>query len=181
MDDRRVVVTGLGTINPVGNEVDATWKNLLSGKSGIAPIERIDTTDLRSKIGGEIKDFDVTEYIPLRLARRMDRYAQLFWVAANLAGVCLGASQSAGRALVGYLSPSDRRAEFFGLWGLAVKLSSILGPITYGLVSWISAGNHRLAILITGAYFVIGLALLTGINADRGHRAAHPLKNAPQS
>jgi len=96
----------------------------------------------------------------------------MFWVAANLAGVCLGASQSAGRALVGYMSPPDRLAEFFGLWGLAVKLSSILGPITYGLVSWMSGGDHRLAILITGTYFVIGLALLAGIDAQRGHLAA---------
>ena len=53
-----------------------------------------------------------------------------FWVAANIAGLCLGASQSAGRALVGYLAPADRHAEFFGLWGLAVKLASILGPLT---------------------------------------------------
>ncbi len=96
----------------------------------------------------------------------------MFWVAANLAGICLGASQSAGRALVGYMSPADRRAEFFGLWGLAVKLSSILGPITYGLVSWMSGGDHRLAILITGSYFVIGLVVLAGIDAERGHRAA---------
>jgi UMF1 family MFS transporter len=95
----------------------------------------------------------------------------LFWVAANLAGVCLGASQSAGRALVGYLSPPERSAEFFGLWGLAVKLSSILGPITYGLVSWLSHGDHRLAILITGSYFLVGLALLAGVNARRGRRA----------
>jgi len=98
--------------------------------------------------------------------------AAMFWVAANLAGICLGASQSAGRALVGYMSPPDRRAEFFGLWGLAVKLSSILGPITYGLVSWLSGGDHRLAILITGSYFVVGLALLAGIDAQRGHLAA---------
>jgi MFS transporter, UMF1 family len=96
----------------------------------------------------------------------------MFWVAANLAGICLGASQSAGRALVGYMSPPERLAEFFGLWGLAVKLSSILGPITYGLVSWMSGGDHRLAILITGSYFLIGLALLAGIDAQRGHRAA---------
>jgi UMF1 family MFS transporter len=96
----------------------------------------------------------------------------MFWIAANLAGICLGASQSAGRALVGYMSPPQRLAEFFGLWGLAVKLSSILGPITYGLVSWISGGDHRLAILITGSYFVVGLALLAGIDARRGHRAA---------
>lgn len=96
----------------------------------------------------------------------------MFWVAANVAGLCLGASQSAGRALVGYFSPAARRAEFFGLWGLAVKLSSILGPITYGLVSWASRGDHRLAMLITGVYFVIGLVILMGIDIQRGRQAA---------
>src|SRR5258706_790499 len=96
----------------------------------------------------------------------------LFWVAANLAGLCLGSSQSAGRALVGYLSPADRRAEFFGLWGLAVKLSSILGPITYGSVTWMTDGNHRLAMLATGGFFVAGLLLLAGIDVPRGRRAA---------
>ncbi len=99
----------------------------------------------------------------------------LFWIAANLAGLCLGASQSAARALVGYLSPKSRRAEFFGLWGLATNLSSILGPITYGAVSWVSQGNHRLAMLITGAFFVAGLLILHGVDARRGRRAA--LKN----
>ena len=83
MEDRRVVVTGLGTINPVGNTVDDTWKNLLSGTSGIARIERVEVTDIPSKIGGEVKDFEVTDHIPKRLSRRMDRYAQLFWVAAR--------------------------------------------------------------------------------------------------
>jgi UMF1 family MFS transporter len=96
----------------------------------------------------------------------------MFWLAANLAGICMGSSQSAGRALVGLLSPATRRAEFFGLWGLAVKLSSILGPLTYGLVSWISQGDHRLAILITGSYFVAGLAILAGVNVRRGRRTA---------
>jgi UMF1 family MFS transporter len=95
-----------------------------------------------------------------------------FWLAANLAGLCMGASQAAGRALVGYFSPSAKRAEFFGLWGLAVKLASILGPLTYGAVTWISGGDHRLAILITGSYFVVGLLLLVGIDARRGRKAA---------
>lgn len=96
----------------------------------------------------------------------------MFWLAANLAGICMGASQSAGRALVGLLSPAARRAEFYGLWGMAVKLSSILGPVTYGVVSWITQGDHRLAILITGSYFVVGLLILFGINVKRGRRAA---------
>ena len=98
---------------------------------------------------------------------------RMFWVAANLAGLCMGASQSAGRAMVGLLAPPAHQAEFFGLWGLAVKAASILGPLTYGAASWISAGDHRRALLITRLYFVAGLALLAGIRADRGRRAAH--------
>ena len=96
----------------------------------------------------------------------------MFWVAANLAGLCMGSSQAAGRALVGYLAPPARLAEFFGLWGLAVKAASIFGPLTYGVVTWIFAGNHRLAILATGAYFVVGLALLFAVDVERGRRAA---------
>jgi 3-oxoacyl-[acyl-carrier-protein] synthase II len=83
VEDRRVVITGLGTINPVGATVDATWKNLLSGTSGIGRVQRVDVSDLPSKIAGEVSDFEVTDYIPKRLARRMDRYAQFFWVAAR--------------------------------------------------------------------------------------------------
>jgi UMF1 family MFS transporter len=98
--------------------------------------------------------------------------AAMFWLAANVVGLSLGASQSAGRALVGYLSPPSRSAEFFGLWGFAVKLSAVLGPITYGLVTWISAGDHRLALLITGAYFVAGIAIALRIDVRRGRRAA---------
>ena len=97
---------------------------------------------------------------------------EILWVVANLVGICLGSSQSAGRALVGYLSPPARTAEFFGLWGLAVKLSAILGPITYGLVTWITLGNHRLAMLVTGVFFVIGLVILAGLDVARGRRAA---------
>ncbi len=98
--------------------------------------------------------------------------AGLFWVAANMAGFALGASQSAGRALVGYLSPEDRRAEFFGLWGFAVKLSAILGPVTYGAISWATAGDHRVAMLATSGFFIVGLAILAGIDVPRGRRAA---------
>jgi MFS transporter, UMF1 family len=95
-----------------------------------------------------------------------------FWIAANLAGLCMGSSQAAGRALVGYLAPPARLAEFFGLWGLAVKAASIFGPLTYGAVTWIFSGNHRLGIFATGIYFVIGLLLLGGIDVERGRRAA---------
>lgn len=95
-----------------------------------------------------------------------------FWVAANLAGLGLGAAQSAGRALVGWLSPATRRAEFFGLWGLAVKLASILGPLTYGAITWAAGGEHRPAMLATGLFFVAGLWVLRGIDVERGRAAA---------
>jgi len=91
-----------------------------------------------------------------------------FWIAANLAGLCMGSSQSAGRALVAYLSPPERSAEFFGLWGVAVRLAAILGPLTYGAVTWITHGNHRLAILLTGVFFVASLAVLAFVDERRG-------------
>ncbi|MHB8211702.1 MAG: MFS transporter [Acidithiobacillus sp.] len=103
---------------------------------------------------------------------------RMFWVAANLAGLCMGASQSAGRAMVGLLAPPAQRAEFFGLWGLAVKLASIIGPLTYGVSSWLTQGNHRQALLITGSYFVAGLWALRGVQATRGYRAARRFTRA---
>jgi len=96
----------------------------------------------------------------------------LFWVAAVIAGLCMGSSQSAGRALAGLLAPEQQRAEFFALWMFAVRLSAILGPMTYGLVTWLSAGNHRLAIGATGLFFVAGLVLLGAVNVPRGIAAA---------
>ncbi len=100
------------------------------------------------------------------------RGPELFWVAANTAGLCMGASQSAGRAMVGLLAPPSRGGEFFGLWGLAVKLASVAGPLTYGTVTWAGGGDHRQALLVTGLYFVAGLFLLSGIDTERGRRAA---------
>lgn len=96
-----------------------------------------------------------------------------FWVVANLVGVSLGSSQSAGRALVGQFSPPGRSAEFFGLWGLAGKLAAVIGPLTYGLIAYLSHGNHRLALLSTATFFIIGLALLLTVDEKRGRRAAH--------
>jgi UMF1 family MFS transporter len=96
----------------------------------------------------------------------------LFWCAAVLAGLCMGSSQSAGRALVGLLAPPQRLAEFFGLWTLATRLAAIAGPVTYGLVTWLTAGNHRMAIAATGLFFVLGLVLLKPLDLQRGQAAA---------
>ncbi len=96
----------------------------------------------------------------------------LFWVAAVVAGLCMGSSQSAGRALAGLFAPADRLAEFYGLWTFAVRLSAIIGPITYGLVTLGTGGNHRLAILSTGAFFLAGLVVLRRVDVERGTAAA---------
>ncbi|BCY22447.1 integral membrane protein [Bordetella pertussis] len=94
--------------------------------------------------------------------------APVFWVAAVLAGLCMGTSQSAGRAMTGALAPAGRLAEFFALWTFAIQLAAVVGPLTYGLVTWLTAGNHRLAILVTGLFFVGGLILLTRVDMARG-------------
>ncbi|MEW6703992.1 MAG: MFS transporter [Pseudomonadota bacterium] len=96
----------------------------------------------------------------------------LFWVAAVIAGVCMGSSQSAGRALAGLFSPEAQRAEFYGLWTFAIRLAAIVGPLTYGLITMLSAGNHRLAIVSTGVFFLLGLGLLRLVNVERGIVAA---------
>ncbi len=96
----------------------------------------------------------------------------LFWLAANIAGLAMGASQSAGRAIVGYLAPPTRVAECFGLWSLAVRLASIIGPISYGIASYAFAGNHRLAMLCTGVFFIFGLIVISGVDIERGRARA---------
>jgi MFS transporter, UMF1 family len=96
----------------------------------------------------------------------------LFWVAAVVAGLCMGSSQSAGRAMAGAFAPEHRLAEFFGLWTFAVRLAAILGPMTYGVVTLLTAGNHRIAILSTGVFFVVGLVVLAKVNVARGVAAA---------
>jgi UMF1 family MFS transporter len=96
----------------------------------------------------------------------------MVWIAANIAGLCLGSSMSAGRALVAYLCPPDREGEIFGLWNLAVRVAMIAGPLCYGLISWLSDGNHVAALLSTAVFFVGGLILLARVDVARGHRLA---------
>lgn len=95
-----------------------------------------------------------------------------FWIVANLIGLALGSSQSAGRAIVGLFSPAARSGEFFGLWGLATKLSAIIGPISYGLITRLSDGDHRLALISTCVFFIAGFLLLFTVDEQRGRAAA---------
>jgi UMF1 family MFS transporter len=96
---------------------------------------------------------------------------QLFWIVANLAGIAMGSSQSSARALIGLFSPQSKSAEFFGFWGFAGKFSSILGILSFGIMSYQFSSN-RVAILSTIFYFVTGFVLLLFVNEQRGRRAA---------
>ena len=85
MSKRRVVITGLGMLTPLGNDVNSTWKNILAAKSGIGPIESFDSSPMATHFAGEIKDFDVEQYIPKKETKKMDRFIQLGIAAAKQA------------------------------------------------------------------------------------------------
>lgn len=83
MSQRRVVVTGMGALTPVGLDVASTWDAIVHGRSGIAPVQRFETDDLDVRIAGEVKDFDPTRYLDRKEARRFDRFLQLGLAAAQ--------------------------------------------------------------------------------------------------
>jgi MFS transporter, UMF1 family len=84
----------------------------------------------------------------------------------------MGSSQSAGRAMAGIFAPKKQLAEFYGLWTFATRLASIVGPLSYGAITWATGGNQRLAILSTTVLFIAGLLLLLRVNVARGREAA---------
>ena len=87
---RRVVVTGLGMITPLGSSVEKTWEGIRAGRSGIGPITRFDTTGLETTIAGEVRDFEPTDYMDRKEVRRADRFAQM---AVGAAGQALRAAK----------------------------------------------------------------------------------------
>ncbi|MDY7115757.1 beta-ketoacyl-ACP synthase II [Halomonas sp. SSL-5] len=76
MTRRRVVVTGLGLVTPVGNSVEESWRNIVAGKSGIAPIQHFDVSGFNTSFGGSVKDFDISPYLNPKEARKMDLFIQ---------------------------------------------------------------------------------------------------------
>lgn len=85
MENRRVVVTGLGAVTPVGNNVETTWESLKNGKNGIAPITHFDTEIFKAKLAAEVKDFDPKEYMEINDTLRTDRFTQFAVAAAQQA------------------------------------------------------------------------------------------------
>ncbi|MEM9445405.1 MAG: beta-ketoacyl-ACP synthase II [Verrucomicrobiota bacterium] len=107
MSKRRVVATGIGTINPLGNDLETFWKNLVAGKSGIGPVTHFDASNLNSRIAGEVKGFDPLEYLDnAKEVRKCDRYTQLAIACARQA------FQDAGLEKDAY--PAERSSVFIG-------------------------------------------------------------------
>ncbi|WP_026561048.1 beta-ketoacyl-ACP synthase II [Bacillus sp. J37] len=86
MEKKRVVVTGLGAVTPIGNDVETAWQNAINGVSGVGPITRIDSEPYAAKVAAELKDFDVEQFMDKKDARKMDRFTQ-YAVAASFMAV----------------------------------------------------------------------------------------------
>jgi 3-oxoacyl-[acyl-carrier-protein] synthase II len=98
---RRVVITGIGAVTPLGNDVQTTWQNLLAGKSGAGPITQFDSTDYPVTFACELKDFEPTDWLEHKTARRMDRFAQMVVAAARQAADDAGLDIAAASERIG--------------------------------------------------------------------------------
>ena len=98
---RRVVVTGIGAVSPLGNDVETTWSNLIAGKSGADTIQQFDASEYPVHFACELKDFDPATWIERKQARRMDRFAQMIVAAARQAEADSGIEVESQAARVG--------------------------------------------------------------------------------
>ena len=112
MIGRRVVVTGMGMLSPLGNTVDDTWTNILAGKSGVAPIESFDVSAFSTRFSASVKDFDVSQYLPVKDARKMDLFVQ-FGMAAGIQ-----AMQDSGLEVTEEMAPRIGCAIGSGIGGI---------------------------------------------------------------
>ena len=109
---KRVVITGLGLVTPLGIGVEATWENLCRGKSGIGPITRFDTSRYRTRIAGEVRGFNATDFIPQKLAKRMDLFVHYALAATRMA------MEQSGLKITPHLASSVGVMTGCGLGGL---------------------------------------------------------------
>lgn len=178
MSKRRVVVTGLGIVSPLGSSIDAAWQNILKGESGIGPITRFDTQAFATRIGGAVRDFNVADYISPKEARRMDEFIH-YGVAAGMQAVTDSgidfAAHDAGRcgvisgAGIGGLATIETEYDAFLAAGSPRKISPFFIPssiinmisghlsIRYGL----KGPNLAVVTACTTSTHAIGLGMRT--------------------
>lgn len=104
MEKKRVVITGLGAVTPLGNSAEATWENAVAGKNGVTEVTRVDMSSFSAKVAGEVKDFDPVDFIDKKEARKMDRFTHFAVAAARMA------IEDAG------LKVTEENAERVGVW-----------------------------------------------------------------
>lgn len=131
MSKRRVVITGLGALSPVGNNVADSWANIINGKSGIGPIEHFDVSEFSSRIGGSIRGFDITQYIPEKEARKMDVFIHY-----GLAAGCQAFEDSG-------LEVTEQNAERIGV-AIGAGIGGITG-IEHGHSAFLKGGPRKIS------------------------------------
>ena len=170
MSRRRVVVTGLGIVSPVGNTVSDAWANLIAGKSGIGPITRFDATALSARIAGEVKNLDVAAYLSAKDARRMDGFIHYGMIAGIQAvrdsGIEVTAENAErigvniGSGIGGLPMIEDTHNDF--LAGGPRKISPFFIPGT--IINMIS-GNLSIMFGMKGPNIAVVTACTTGLHA----------------
>ena len=166
---RRVVVTGLGVISPVGNDVPTAWGNVVAGKSGIGPITRFDAKDFRVRIAGEVRGFNVDDYMPAKEARRMDTFIH-YGVAASMEAIRDSGLEitDANREMIGCMIGSgigglpmieDNHSEFVGRGPRRISPFMIPGAIINMV-----AGNLSIMLGLKGPNMAIVTACTTGLH-----------------
>lgn len=164
---KRVVITGLGAVTPVGNDVDTFWNNLTDGVSGIDFITHFDTTDFKAKVAAEVKSFDISPYVDKMAARRLDLFSQYAIVASQQAmddsgltceperlGVYFGSG-------IGGISTLVREEEKLIKSGPS-RISPMMIPM---MISNLAAGNVAIRFNAQGPCLPVVTACATGTNA----------------
>ncbi|WP_310452278.1 beta-ketoacyl-ACP synthase II [Sulfuritalea sp.] len=170
MSRRRVVVTGLGLVSPVGNSVPEAWSNLTAGKSGIGPITRFDASAFAARIAGEVKGFDVAAYLSAKEARRMDTFIH-YGMAAGIqafrdSGIEVSAENAdrigvnIGSGIGGLPMIEDTHDDY--LAGGPRKISPFFIPGT--IINMIS-GNLSIMLGLKGPNIAVVTACTTGLHA----------------
>ncbi|MEJ2515839.1 MAG: beta-ketoacyl-ACP synthase II [Gammaproteobacteria bacterium] len=179
MPRRRVVITGLGIVSPVGSNVEAAWRNIVEGRSGIGPISRFDASRFSTRIGGAVAGFDVDDYLSSKEARKMDPFMHYGFAASRQAiedsgitvtdanahriGVCVGAGiggiETIERNYRSYLEAgeSPRKISPFFIPGSIINMISGHVSITYGM----TGPNLAVVTACTTATHAMGLAART--------------------
>ena len=168
--NRRVVVTGMGAITPIGNSVEEFWNGIKEGKTGFGPITYFDTADYRCKLAAEVKDFDPTQYMDKKAARRMEQFCQFAVAAAGQAitdaglnmeqedPYMVGCSVGSG---IGSLQAMEREYD-----RLKEKGPGRVGPMLVPLmISNMAAGNVSIAYGLKGKSLNVVTACATGTHS----------------